>query len=52
MIGGGAGWYFKIYRPKQQRAADLEEDDYPDGPEPSFEDGYDDTPPWDEGDGE
>lgn len=52
VIGGGAGWYFKIYRPKQQRAADLEEDDYPDGPEPSFEDGYDDTPPWDEGDGE
>ncbi len=52
VIGGGAGWYFKIYRPKQQRAADLEEDDYPDGPEPSFEDGYDDNPPWDEGDGE
>lgn len=52
VIGGGAGWYFKIYRPKQQRAADLEEDDYPDGPEPGFEDGYDDTPPWDEGDGE
>lgn len=52
VIGGGAGCYFKIYRPKQQRAADLEEDDYPDGPEPSFEDGYDDTPPWDEGDGE
>lgn len=52
VIGGGAGWYFKIYRPKQQRAADLEEDDYPDRPEPSFEDGYDDTPPWDEGDGE
>lgn len=52
VIGGGAGWYFKIYRPKQQRAADLEEDDYPDGPEPSFEDGYDDTPLWDEGDGE
>lgn len=45
VIGGGAGWYFKIYRPKQQRAADLEEDDYPDGPEPGFEDGYDDTPP-------
>lgn len=52
VIGGGAGWYFKIYRPKQQRAADLEEDDYPYGPEPGFEDGYDDTPPWDEGDGE
>ncbi len=46
LIGGGAGWYFKIYRPKQQRAAATEEDydeaDY-DGPE-----GYDDDPPWDE----
>lgn len=44
-IGGGAGWYFKIYRPKQQRAAEPEEDyseeldDYGD---------YDDGPPWDE----
>lgn len=52
VIGGGAGWYFKIYRPKQQRAADLEEDDYPDRPEPAFEDGYDDNPPWDEDDPE
>lgn len=46
LIGGGAGWYFKIYRPKHQRAAASEEDydeaDY-DGPE-----GYDDDPPWDE----
>ena len=44
-IGGGAGWYFKIYRPKQQKAAEPEEDyseeldDYGD---------YDDGPPWDE----
>ena len=22
VIGGGAGWYFKIYRPKKQRAAE------------------------------
>lgn len=48
VIGGGAGWYFKIYRPKQQRAAATEEDydeaDY-DGPE-----GFDDDPPWDEDD--
>lgn len=50
-VGGGAGWYFKIYRPKQQIAADLEEDDYPAELEPEFEDGYDDTPPWDEDDG-
>lgn len=46
LIGGGAGWYFKIYRPKQQRAAAPEEN-YDeaayDGPE-----GYDDDPPWDE----
>ena len=47
VIGGGAGWYFKIYRPKQQRAADLEEDDYADGPEPAFEDEYGDDPLWD-----
>lgn len=44
-IGGGAGWYFKIYRPKQQKAAEPEEDyseeldDYGD---------YNDGPPWDE----
>lgn len=51
VIGGGAGWYFKIYRPKQQRAADLE-DDY--AGEPDYGDGgddYEDGPPWDtEGD--
>ena len=50
-VGGGAGWYFKIYRPKQQRAADLE-DDY--AGEPDYGDGgddYEDGSPWDtEGD--
>ena len=48
-LGGGAGWYFKIYRPKQQAAApseDFEEaveygEDYGGGE-------YDDLPPWDE----
>ena len=25
VIGGGAGWYFKIYRPKHQKAAEPEE---------------------------
>lgn len=50
-VGGAAGWYFKIYRPKQQIAADLEDDSYPTELEPEFEDGYDDTPPWDENDG-
>ena len=53
VIGGGAGWYFKIYRPKHEKAAEPEEDyggelpDY-DGPE-----GYgdeEDRPPWDEED--
>ena len=42
LIGGGAGWYFKVYRPKHQRAAQHEED-YGD----ELED-YDDAPPWDE----
>ena len=43
VIGGGAGWYFKIYRPKQHKAAEPEED-YSDYDEP---DDYDDEPPWD-----
>ena len=42
LIGGGAGWYFKVYRPKHQRAAQPEED-YGDELET-----YDDTPPWGE----
>ena len=42
LIGGGAGWYFKVYRPKHQRAAQPEED-YGD----DLED-YDDAPSWDE----
>ena len=44
VIGGGAGWYFKIYRPKLQKAAEPEED-YGDDP-------YDGEAPWDEDDGE
>ena len=54
VIGGGAGWYFKIYRPKKQRAAESEADyggEY-DGAEDYDEtDSEDDGPPWDE-DGE
>ena len=42
LVGGGAGWYFKVYRPKHQRAEQPEED-YKD----ELED-YDDAPPWDE----
>ena len=41
VIGGGTGWYFKIYRPKKQQAADAAED---------YGDDYDDTPPWDDED--
>ena len=44
LIGGGAGWYFKVYRPKHQRAEQPEED-YGD----ELED-YDDTPPWEDED--
>ena len=42
-LGGGAGWYFKIYRPKQQKAAEPEED-YSGYDEPED---FDDDPPWD-----
>ena len=54
LIGGGAGYYFKIYNPKHQ-APDLE-DDYceyeEEAPEEVVEDYEEtvdeDTPPWDE----
>lgn len=42
-LGGGAGWVLQDYRPKQQRAAEPEED-HADYDEP---DDYDDAPPWD-----
>ena len=45
-IGGGAGWYFKIYRPKLQKAAEPEED-YGGDPYDGLED-YDGEAPWDE----
>ena len=53
-IGGGAGWYFKIYRPKHQKAAEPEEDyggelDGYDCGEPYWDED-DDGPPWDEED--
>ena len=44
LIGGGAGWYFKIYRPKHAPAPEPEED-YDES------DPYEDGDPWDE-DGE
>lgn len=55
LIGGGIGYYFKIYKPKHE-APDLE-DDYCEYEEPeefteeTDEDAEDmDTPPWDEED--
>lgn len=49
-LGGGAGWYFKIYRPKQQQAAGPG-GDYDEAEEYAEDfDGadYGDNPPWDE----
>ena len=59
LIGGGAGWYFKIYRPKQQRMTDCNEYDpdmddieseYTDKDwseeEQRHHEVEDDTPPW------
>lgn len=43
VIGGGAGWYFKIYRPKQERAAAQAGEDYGDEPE-TYEDEEDYDP--------
>ena len=48
LIGGGAGWYFKVYRPKQEKAAEPEED-YGEELE-DYNDPEDDLPPWDEED--
>ena len=48
LIGGGAGWYFKVYRPKQEKAAGSGED-YDEELE-DYNDPEDDLPPWDEED--
>ena len=49
LVGGGVGWYFKIYRPQQERAAQAEEDydkpdpyEEPEGYDPYGEDEYSD----------
>jgi len=60
LAAGGAGYYFKIYRPKQQAntGADYEAgEEYEEYEDTYGEDAEDDTPPWDEdedysGDGE
>ena len=41
--GGGAAWYFKIYRPKHQQADQPEEDDG--GEYPDYDEFEDDGPP-------
>ena len=54
LVGGGAAFYFKVLRPKQQKAAAPQDDygdeltdyDEPDG----YGDEDDDGPPWDEDD--
>lgn len=53
VIGGGAGYYFKIYRPKHQKADS--EDDFDYGGESDFEDMEseeqpDEQPPWEDED--
>ena len=50
VIGGGAGWYFKIYRPKHEKAA-VPEEDYSEELA-DYDDPEDDGPPWDEDDTE
>lgn len=47
VISGGAGWYFKIYRPKQEQAAAQAEDDYGDEPDP-YDDPEEDYDPYGE----
>jgi len=54
VIGGGAGYYFKIYRPKHQKADS--EDDFDYGDESSLDDAEDaepsdELPPWEDEDG-
>ena len=50
VIGGGVGYYFKIYRPKQEQAA-LAEDEFDEYEADPYDEQEDDTPPW-EVDGE
>lgn len=47
LAGGGAGYYFKVHRPKQERADNAEEDysEYEDDP---YAEQKDDGPPWNE----
>ncbi len=46
LVGGGTGYYFKIYRPKQEQAASAD-DDYNEYDNDPYDGQEDDTPPWD-----
>ena len=46
LAGGGAAYYFKIYRPKQERADMTEDEDYDTNPYGEAEETEDDGPPW------
>ena len=54
LVGGGAAFYFKVLRPKQQKAAEPQEDYGDELPDYDGPDGYgdedEDGPPWDEED--
>ena len=54
LVGGSAAFYFKVLRPKQQKAAEPQEDYGDELPDYDGPDGYgdedDDGPPWDEED--
>ena len=52
LVGGGAGWYLKIYRPKQEKAAEPEEDYDGELEGYDYDDPEEDGPPWDEDDSE
>ena len=45
LAGGVAGYYFKIYRPKQEQAASAE-DEYDEYEEDTYGEQEDDGPPW------
>ena len=54
LIGGGAAFYFKVYRPKQQKAVESEDDmeygDFDGSEDYDEEDSENGEPPWDEDD--
>lgn len=45
LVGGGAGYYFKIYRPKQEQS-DNTGDDYSEYEDDPYTEQEDDGPPW------